>query len=121
MSSREWLWPAITASTSELISRASSTISPTKSGAADSSCDGPPACASTTIARTPRSWSTGTQRFTASEMSVKRKRAACRSSRNLGVERVVTPMNPTLTPARSITAYGGRPSSPSRSTVLAAT
>ena len=74
MSSREWLWPAITTSTSGLISRASSTISPTKSGALDSSCVGPPAWASTTIAWTPRACSTRTQRFTASEMSVKRNR-----------------------------------------------
>jgi hypothetical protein len=51
---------------------------------------------------------------------VKRKRAAWRSSRNVGVERVVTPMKPTLTPARSTISYGGSSSSPSRSTVFAA-
>ena len=41
------------------------------------------------MARTPLARSTGTQRLTASEMSVKRKRAAYRFRRNFGVERVV--------------------------------
>jgi hypothetical protein len=38
----------------------------------------------------------------------------------VGVDSVVTPMNPILTPARSTTAYGGSSSRPSRSTVFAA-
>ena len=42
---------------------------------------------------------------------MKRKRAAWRSSRKVGVERVVTPMKPTRTPARSTISYGGRSSS----------
>ena len=72
------------------------------------------------MARTPSARSLGTWSFTVSEMSRKRRPVLWRGSRYSGVVSVVTPMNPTFTPARSTIAVGGSSALPSRSTVLGA-
>ena len=94
------MWAETTASTASSICFVSSTILPA-AGEPGPPLWYPPSCASTTIASTPLRFSSGTQRFTASDWSPKRSRLANRGRRYTGAESVVTPMKPIFTPARS--------------------